>query len=277
MRRKNIIALLAVTMVMAFSACGKTEEDLGTNASMQEEMTLNSEQISKETESEQSESVSDEMETETTQQLEIDGMQIYGDILDHLYEVMTNGDENYEAQDGENGILEVLLWMDSRDALDSVGYTIQDISGDGIPELLLGAVKDTDGDKAWGSNIYAVYTCVDGAPSLSFEGWARSSYQYIGDGAFYYYGSGGAMYSIFGTYTISEDGTALDCNDYYFTYEKDESLEEIGFYHNTSGEWDKSVSEELDITADEFWKIEEGLENQVDKIEMTPFSQYTAE
>ena len=28
--------------------------------------------------------------------------------------------------------------------------------------------------------------------------------------------------------------------------EKDESFEDIGFYHNTTGEWEASVSEELD-------------------------------
>lgn len=273
-RRKYIIGLLSAAVLMTVSACENAENDMDTNSSTQEEMTQDSEQGAGEAVSESDESLSDETEKEETEQPEIDGMQVYGDILDHMYQVMTSEDENYEVQDGEIGVLEVIAGMDKRDALDSVGYTIQDISGDGIPELLIGAVRETDGDKAWGNNIYAVYTCVDGAPALTFEGWARSSYQYIGDGDFYYYGSGGAMYSIFGTYTISEDGTSLDCNDYYFTYEKDESFEEIGFYHNNSGEWDKSVSEELDVTAEEFWKIEEDLEKQVGKIQLIPFSQY---
>lgn len=273
-RRKYIAILLSAATLLTIVACGNAENDLDTNPSTQEEMTQDSGQGAGEAVSESDESLSDETEKEETEQPEMDGMQIYGDILDHMYQVMTSEDENYEVQDGEIGVLEVIAGMDKRDALDSVGYTIQDISGDGIPELLLGAVRETDGDKVWGNNIYAVYTCVDGAPALTFEGWARSSYQYIGDGDFYYYGSGGTMYSIFGTYTISEDGTALNCNDYYFTYEKDESFEEIGFYHNTSGDWDKSVSEELDVTADEFWKIEEDMEKQVGKIQLIPFSQY---
>ena len=35
-----------------------------------------------------------------------------------------------------------------------------------------------------------------------------------------------------------------------FTKEKDESFEEIGFYHNTTGEWEASASEELEEVLD---------------------------
>ncbi len=111
-------------------------------------------------------------------------------------------------------------------------------------------------------------------PRFSFEGIARSGYRYLGEGKFFYQGSNGAMYTIFGIYTISSDGMSLSCNDFYFTYEKDDQFEEIGFYHNTSGEWDKSVSEKLLISADQFWQIESDLEKQIHNIALIPFSAY---
>jgi hypothetical protein len=78
---------------------------------------------------------------------------------------------------------------------------------------------------------------------------------------------------MFGTATLSKDGTALQWNDYYFTYEKDEKFEEIGCYHNTIGEADKGVSEELNITMDDFWDIESQILGKGQRIQLTPFSE----
>ena len=96
------------------------------------------------------------------------------------------------------------------------------------------------------------------------------------DGRFFNIGSAGAAYTIFGTYTLSPDGTALVCQDYYVTYEKDESFTEIGFYHNTDGVWDPALSEELELSDDAFWALETELESQVRPMTFTPFSAYQA-
>ena len=63
---------------------------------------------------------------------------------------------------------------------------------------------------------------------------------------------------MFGEYVLSAEGK-LESKDYYFTYEKDEDFTEIGFYHNTAGDWDPKVSEELDVSEDEFWAISDAL------------------
>ena len=206
-------------------------------------------------------------ETETT---------VYDGLLDEFYELIaSNGDVYYsDLPDGMGGVMEAAMEMERADALGSIGYTIKDISGDGNPELVIGAVEEKTAEGYRGSNIYSVYTYAEDDIHCILEGWGRNSYCYMGDGSFLYRGSGGAMYHIFGTYTVSEDGLTLECSDFYFTYEKDESFEEIGFYHNISGQWDKSVSEELDITDEEFQQIEDDFKKDVKKIELTPFSEH---
>ncbi|MGN0341848.1 MAG: hypothetical protein ACI4DO_03555 [Roseburia sp.] len=265
--KRLVLGVLSAVLLMTVSGCGEREEDLGTDPAPQEAVIQEDTENPVATETE----TTQEEETEEQETAEGHAAEVYGNILNRLYDFITNGEEDYDPAEGEIGVMEAIAGMESSEALSSVGYTIQDVSGDGIPELLIGEVENLYGP---GNSIYAGYTIVDGEPCLIFEGWARNSYQYMGDGEFYYYGSGGAMYSIFGTYTISPDGTSLICNDYYFTYEKDESFTEIGFYHNTSGDWDTSVSEELDVTDEEFWGIETELESQVEGIELTPFSQY---
>ena len=201
---------------------------------------------------------------------EVDGIEIYKDILDDFYRLIATGSEEDIYFEGSDGVAEALWAMEGKNPLNCFGYSIKDISGDGIPELLVGAMEDSHS----GKEIYAVYTCQNDTPACTFSGWSRNCYTSMGDGRFFYHGSGGAMYSIFGTYTLSPDGTSLVCEDYYFTCEKDESFSEIGFYHNTSGEWDKAVSEELDISEEEFWGMEEDLLKQTESVPMTPFSAY---
>ena len=203
-----------------------------------------------------------------------DYREVYGEVLDGYYDLIANSPEDYDPREGETGVLEAIMGKEGGEALDSVGYSIQDISGDGIPELLIGAVTEKENSVSYGNEILAVYACVDGIPRFSFEGIARSSYRYTGEGSFLYQGSNGAMYSIFGTYTISPDGVSLSCNDYYFTFEKDKNFQEIGVYHNTSGKWDKSVSEELSITDEQFWQMESDREKRIQNIELIPFSQH---
>jgi len=199
--------------------------------------------------------------------------EIYSEIIGKYYKLITTYSEDWLASDGEIGVLERITMLDTNDALETIGYTIQDISGDEIPELIIAAVSDNAGSKFFGTDLLAVYTIADGAPKLSFEGWSRNNYTLLENNTLLNKGSNGAMYSVFGTYTLSEDGTALITNEYYFTCEKDETFEEIGIYYNTTGEWDKSASKELDISIDEFWEIYRGLaEGSVLSLELIPFS-----
>lgn len=201
---------------------------------------------------------------------------IYDAVLDRYALRLRNGIDDSEMGEGELGVWEIIGAMGEK-AGDAVGYTLFDISGDGVPELVIGDISEpaANGEKTGlGSQIYACYTAVDGTPQLVFEGWGRNGFWYAGENRIFNLGSGGAMYTIFGMYALSEDGTTLECTDYYFTYELDENFEEIGFFHNTTGEWDPDVSEQLDVDEEAFWMIEEEMGQQVRNMELTPFSSY---
>ena len=182
--------------------------------------------------------------------------------------ICTGGEEEFE---GSSGVKEAVVNLGIEETLKNVGYTIQDISGDGIPELLIGEISEEDTN--FGTMIYALYHCVNDVPECTFEGWYRNAYHWMGDGCFTYNGSGGAMYSMFGITKLTEDGTALEWQDYYFTQEKNENMEEIGLYHNKTGIDDKAVSEEMEISMDEFWEIQEQISKKKQWMELKPFSE----
>ena len=122
-----------------------------------------------------------------------------------------------------------------------------------------------------GSEILALYTVKNEKPAFVFESMTRSAYFLMNDGNLFYQGSAGAMYSIFGSYALTEKAE-LVCNDYWFTYEKDKTSYEIGYYHNTTGEFDKAVSEELNVTEDEFFNKQSALIAEKTTIKLTPFA-----
>jgi len=151
---------------------------------------------------------------------------------------------------------------------------IRDLSGDGIPELLIGAAVGEEFEIAAGTVIYALFTIADNQVHLTLEGFRRNAYSILEDGSIFNQGSGGAAYRIFGLYDLTADGTGLICRDYWFTHEKDGNLHDIRCWHNTMGERDPAVSEELSLTRDEFWTKEEELAKQRKVLELTTFAEY---
>lgn len=275
MRSRNLILVLLCTLL--FSACetkiGETVDSDVHVVTEYDTETLATETVTEPTsavsETEQNAADTTDKAHEDTAE---DNIQVYNNILDGIYKIIVNPDYDV-LDDGVIGVSEIVNALGTNQTLDTIGYAVEDVSGDGIPELLVGYNSD-DGAV---NTVLAMYTVVDNAPQFVFEGWSRNSYHLLSDGTIFIQGSGGAMYSIFGAYNISEDGTSLKCKDYYFTYEKDDSFEEIGFYHNTTGEWDKSVSEEMDISDEDFWKLSDELRSQTVKIDFTLFSEYAAE
>lgn len=202
----------------------------------------------------------------------------YREILDGTYALLTaaaNADLDYP--DGLTGIDEFVhtsaAEMSTAERLESVGYRFEDLSGDGSPELLImETLTEHSGASAVGSRLFAVYTLADGKPQCSLESLYRNSYELTAEGTLFNQASAGAMYSIFGEEKLTEDGTALECVQYLFTYEKDESFSEIGYYRNNSGDFDKELSEE--ISEDEYYQALEKLESRVKTAELKTFAEY---
>ena len=136
-----------------------------------------------------------------------------------------------------------------------------DVSGDGIPELMIG--YDTEGyegqDKQ--SNVLSLFSIKDGKPVAAFESWARSSHQWIGDGHFFYSGSNGAASTLFGEHHISKDGTEVVWDDFYFSDETPSG--DIAFYHNKTGMYDAAASEVVNMPEEDFWKLMDGYKSEL--------------
>lgn len=247
---KKFIALsLVLALMFALVGCSTGESTSGTEAT--------------------------EIETvPATTAVPVDYLDVYGEVLDNFYDLITSKDDSAPTEAGQTGVREAIAGLDKEASLGVVGYTFMDLTGDGFSELVVGAVSSSEDSWFDKPELFAVYTIAHDMPWLLFEGFAKSSYYLLDDGTFLYEGSGGAAYSMVGNYRMSQGGTSLICNDYYFTSpgDEDESVTEI--YHNTSGKTDKEKSEKLDITADELSKIRTDLEAKIAPIDFTPFFQY---
>ena len=197
-------------------------------------------------------------------------IELYGHVLAEYYDIIAHPDGEQTFDEGKFGVFEAAQALGDQ-ALDTIGYVFTDLNGDGIDELLVGVFDTMDG--AYVNNeLYAGYTLAGDTPVLLFEGSARSAYSLMDGGRLFYYGSGGAMYSIFGEAMMNSEA-ALEWVDYYFTYETDETMTEIGFFHNNSGEWDPHVSEQLDTDADSFFAMQEAYAQRTVELDDTKFAE----
>ena len=179
-------------------------------------------------------------DTEQTSDLE----QAYSDLVERFRTLVSDPFGQDSDEPGEMGVLETARGMGD-DAPYEMGYLIEDLSGDGIPELAVGGLRGMTN---------ALYTLVDGKPELVFEGWYRSSYVYLGDGRFYYYGSNSAAESGQGVFALTKDGTRLECESFLFTGLNSDG--DVVVYSNETGSWDIAESEKSDMTAEEFWALD---------------------
>lgn len=91
--------------------------------------------------------------------------------------------------------------------LKNIGYMVEDIDGDGIDELLIGALAD---DSFYGKMIFALYTLDDkGVHQLVFDSNERNRYYYAGENRFANVGAG-AFDENFETTVKFEDGEMID-------------------------------------------------------------------
>ena len=144
--------------------------------------------------------------------------------------------------------------------LDILGYTIQDLNGDGIKELAIGFTSES------GTYLSELFTLADGRPKLIF-GEVEDGYSWLKDGSFFYDGSRSASENGRGIYQLADDGTALICKEFYILRILDGDESNASVYYNTTGSWEIEDSQKIHMTADEFWSME--LEYAY--LSMTPF------
>lgn len=180
----------------------------------------------------------------------------YSELVERFRTLVSDPFGQDSDKPGEMGVLETARAAGDN-AVYEMGYLIKDLSGDGIPELAVGELNGM---------INALYTLVDGKPELAFEGWYRSSYVYMGDGHFYYYGSNSAAESGQGVFYLTKDGTRLKCESFLFTSFNSDG--DVVVYSNETGSWDPAESSMSDMTAEDFW----ALDSAGEPLPLTPFS-----
>ena len=242
MKYKITAAVLALVLALgAFAACGKepakpTEAQDSTSSEITEESTA-------------------EQEAE-----DIDYDDVYADVLDSFSRLIDSDETEFE---GVAGVREAL------NAGKTVGYEIRDISGDGIPELIIGATVENAETEKKSTEIYAAYTCLNGKPFFAFEGSARSCYKLTANGELFYYGSEGAMSTSFGLFVPAQDGATLNCREFRFSKENESNPANCDYYYNTDGSYDTEKSEKISVTADEFNEMMLKLEAETTEEQLT--------
>ncbi len=201
-------------------------------------------------------------------------MHAYEAVMDETCDTVYNG-YNFEVEHRyvSSGVIE-LSTMKRSELLEYLGYTFEDLSGDGIPELLIGTIPRDNAEEAEVQLLLSGYTCKNGEPVCFLEGWSRNVYEWLGNERFFNYASGGWAYSGFGPFHLSKDGTELQCEEWYFSDMKDENDSEVAYFHNSTGEVDKTAAEELDIDSDAYWALSKKYGDARKTLALTPFADY---
>ena len=206
---------------------------------------------------------------EAAQPAAADYLRSYALVMDGLYDYAVKGQDNKLVNEGMNVIREIVE-IYQRDSASMIGYTLKDFNGDGVPELVLGRAEQHKGAGYYGSDIYSVYTLVDGRPFRSFEGWQRNRLQVLSGSRLFLQATDGDAYSVLAAYKIAPTGEP-ECLDYYFTAPQNGSL---AYYHNTSGSNDRNASKRLNMTEDAFEELRNEYMNDVTMLELIPVENY---
>ena len=204
---------------------------------------------------------------QATQAVKTDYAQQYAPIMESAYAfVVKNGEE----KEGFASLAEVKQFNGAQKAGELIGYTMQDISGDGIPELILGYADKNQGQGSYSSEIYAIYTLENGKPQLKFEAWFKDRLRLLKDNKLFMQGTSGAAESYTGRFAL--EGTKKKCLDFFFTKPDEQDPGQIIVYHNQNGTRDPKQSEKSPITLEELGDM--GSDFSFESVEFLPLKNY---
>lgn len=186
----------------------------------------------------------------------------YDELIQRYRQIVADPYGSSAETAGERCVLtaarDTLEWDEN--PLATLGYAVEDLSGDGVPELVIGFLPDHS------VFLYAVYTLVDGRPQVVFED-EEGSLGYLGNGSFHYVVSLPTGMGQ-GTVSLSQDGAQILWEDFYFTLDDIFGGGTVTIYHNTTGSLDPAESELTDWTMEYFYAWEPEYED----LPMIPFS-----
>lgn len=166
-----------------------------------------------------------------------DMLSAYGNILWQYYDVWNSGNLNLEMNSNPENIVNYLLYFGNYDGTISLAFTLEDLDGNGIQELLIGMLSNGS------CSVIDVFSYVDGAVIHMFSGAERSHLTICEDGIISENGSGGAQHNFQHYYKINEDGKSCDTILYYYINSENYTVEEVdGTITAFDGNYDKYLN-----------------------------------
>lgn len=237
--KKYIAWIMILVMCMSLAACGGNQEaPAETTAS-----------------TETAEVIETTEAIETTEVPTVMAKPLYGEILDSYFDALLQGfTPDQYTENGLNYLVGVV------GDVSKVGYSLEDLDGDGNTELLIGAVGE--------SYIYAMYTVRNGEEVQVIDAGERNTYRLGTDGVFVNQGSNSAAQS--GTFLFTFGNGELRFQDGLVS---DYSVDEKNpWFYVTDESWDSSTYEPLDTANAE--AVLDQLESGIRPISYMPFSEY---
>lgn len=180
MRKRILALLLLLSLVLALTACaqGNQPGTVTTTETPKAPGTTATETTAPTTEATETTAVSESTTpTETENQGERDPyLEKYAPVLDRYTKALQ--EQWYEGKLREEGMSVLLLYCYDGNPLENVGYSLLDLNGDTIPELLIGA---TGGDAYVQDLLFEVYTLQNDTPLQLLTGGDRSNYRLCDD------------------------------------------------------------------------------------------------
>ncbi len=197
---------------------------------------------------------------------------IYGPILSEVIGMITEGyDYEMEYDYFSTGIMERIMYPGDDDLMQTIGYVMEDINGDGVKELLIGEDNNFEYESEDIRNfVYSGYTVKDDKAVCFLEAWSRNRQHYMGNGHFYNSGSSSAWSSCIGEWHLEPGGAEITWDDFYFS-EEDVANGGLAIFHNTTGIWDMNQAERVDMSDDAFYSLSDQYESV--KISWTPLAE----
>ena len=206
----------------------------------------------------------------------------YEEALDAIYDFASSDPKDrrpaIRVNVNRTGLKEIARGDTPEERLGKIGYCIEDVSGDGIPELIIGEINNKS--KNAGTRIISLYTTADGETCLAHEGrlkingWARSRYYLLDDGLLYHEGSGGARYSFSSIEEISEDGTSVKKREVFATYIRENGKERFGNFHLIYDENGDYTVEEKNEDNESEWHSRSEDRSRTVNLDLIPMSEY---
>ncbi len=180
------------------------------------------------------------------------------EFTDYIVDTERNGFNDEGPAKGLLGLHEMLRDESANAVRNALFAYLYDLNGDGSNELIIAVNNLSDGTSPYfDGRVLAIYTADENSKGkLVFEGYSRNKAYHLENGDILIFASSGAANDSIGIYNLSTDGTTLECKEMYFR-----EFDEV--WHNTSGELDKENSKKLDMDAEAYAKLGEGMKNNL--------------